>query len=225
MKKYLTYITEHNKSHCDYIKESRSLKEKWFDAIMDNNISLVKNMINDGIDVNIKENHGYTGLIYAIRDIRKEKVELVKLLLEQPDIDVNYREPNYWWTAFMTAVFRGYKNIIKLLLEYPGIDINCKDTVDLTTLLRATERNYIDIIKILLQQPNIDVKSVDVNGRNFIDKINKNRDFLKDYDLQKKILENGREDIIIMFDKYGLVNDKIKEENIELFQANIWGLI
>lgn len=62
-----------------------------FEAIKHNNIEKVKELINSGIDVNIrKEDGSWTPLIYSIfRYFSKENtLEIIQLLLEQPKIDV-----------------------------------------------------------------------------------------------------------------------------------------
>jgi ankyrin repeat protein len=153
MKKYLEYITFRSIPQSGYIKENQSLEEQWFDAIFSNRgLEKVKEFINQGIDVNLINRYNKTALILSSV---YEIVEIVKLLLEQPNIDVIYKDGN-----------------------------------DLIFI------NYLE-----------------------------DKSFLKDYKLQKKILENGRVDIILFFDKYGLVNDKIKEENPDLINASNWGLI
>jgi hypothetical protein len=77
---------------------------------------------------------------------------------------------------------------------------------------------------MLLKHPNIDVTIKNNEYKNFIDYIN-DKSIFKNYYLQKKILNNNREDILVFLNKYGLINDKIKEEVPELFKASEWGLI
>jgi ankyrin repeat protein len=214
------------------------MEEEWFDAIIKNDIKKVKKLINQGYDintpkgihpVNIQNNYDNTALIIASRNGYKE---IVELLLDCKYIDINTPKGihpvniknNYDTTALIVASRNGNIDIVKLLLKQPGIDINLQDNYGFTALIYASRNEYIDIVKLLLKQPEIDVELKD-NKNYFIDyKINDNS-FLIDYDLQKQILNNQREDIIIFINQYELIHPDIKSEYKDLFQASVWGLI
>jgi ankyrin repeat protein len=78
-----------------YIKENKkSLKNKWFDSVISNSLDVVKKLINQGIDINIKDDiQGNTALIFAIMN---GSIDMVKFLLEQPEIDINIKNNNGW---------------------------------------------------------------------------------------------------------------------------------
>jgi ankyrin repeat protein len=108
-------------------------------------------------------------------------------------------------------------NKVKDLIDQ-GIDVNLKNKYGWTALILATELRNKSIIKLLLNHPNIIIS----------DKIClmlSVKNILIDYQLQKNILNNNRVNILILFNQYGLINSKIKDENKHLFQANDWGLI
>jgi ankyrin repeat protein len=126
---------------------------------------------------------------------------------------------NQWFKAV-------YKNNIEKVKEFinQGIDINKQNRYNITALIYASSWGYKEIVKLLLKHPNINLELKDNNNNNFIT-ILKNKEFLIDYQLQKELLNNDRENIILFLDKYNLVHPKIKDENPTLFQASDWGLI
>ena len=63
---------------------------------------------------------GRTALMLACFNGRKN---VVKLLLENSDIDLNAR-PNHGRTAFGMACHRGHKEVVELLLENSDIEVN-----------------------------------------------------------------------------------------------------
>jgi ankyrin repeat protein len=126
-------------------------------------------------------------------------------------------------TALINSCFYGYIDMIKILLEHPNIDVNIQDNYGYNALIVAFYRNKEKTIKILLEHPDIDITLKEYNGNSIFDFMD-NNSFLIDYKLQNKILKNGREDIILFFNKYGLVHRGIRKNNPELFQASEWGL-
>jgi ankyrin repeat protein len=125
-----------------------------------------------------------------------------------------------WFRAIEYNDFKTVKDYIN-----QGVDINSRDRWGTTALLYAFFRGRENITKLLLIQPNININVTHIIfNDSFID-YNSNRSFLIDYKVQKEILDNQRDDIILLFDKHNLVHPKIKEENPELFQASNWGLI
>ena len=94
----------------------------FFKAILDNNIDTVKKLLYSGLDINIQDNEKDTALHKACK---KNKIELIKLLLAHPDIDVNITNENENKnTALYHACNRNNIKIVKLLLEHPKIKLN-----------------------------------------------------------------------------------------------------
>ena len=105
-----------------------------------------------------------------------------------------------------------------------GIDINVQDNYGYTALMISSFGKYNYIVEILLKHPDIDVTIKNDEGYNFIDML-EDTSFLINYQIQKYLLKSGRDDIILFFDKYNLIDPKIKEEYPDLFNADKWGLI
>lgn len=106
-----------------------------------------------------------TALMWATR---KGHTEIVKWLLQRPNIDVNLQDvfqvdgqrivgDEGGRTALMEASRLSYTEIVRLLLERPDIKVNLQDENGDTALLLAMEEDHTEVIKLLLQHPNIDV--------------------------------------------------------------------
>ena len=83
-------------------------------------IKMLLDQTDPSIDVNAKANDESTGFMSACTNIKLENInehkEVVKLLLDHPEIDFNAQE--YWGeTAFMQVCSFGNLEIVKLLLE------------------------------------------------------------------------------------------------------------
>lgn len=154
--------------------------------------------------------------------IRDNNIEKVKELIDY-SIDINTKN-SIGDTALLHASWYGKKEIVELLLKQPNININSQNNDGNTALLDASYCGYYEIVELLLKHPDINVELKNNDDRNFIDKLSDNS-FLINYQLQKEILNNDREDIILFFNQYDLIYPDIKKEYKDLFQASNWGLI
>ena len=102
-------------------------------------IELIKNLIHHSWieDINIKSNHGF-GLNVLMWASIEGNTEIVRLLLERPEIDVNMQD-KYGYTALIWASRYGREEIVKLLLERPEIDVNVQDKYGYTALMWASQ--------------------------------------------------------------------------------------
>jgi ankyrin repeat protein len=72
-------------------------------------------------NINIQDVNGNTSLHYACQN---EKIEVVKLLLSRPDIDINTINTQRETSLFMACNYSNNSELVKLLLDYPNIDVN-----------------------------------------------------------------------------------------------------
>ena len=89
----------------------------------------------------------------------------VKLLLSDPQTDVNIQRPN-GFTPLMDACSQGRSaltRIVKLLLAHKDTDVNKSDVWKQTALSIATEKNCSELVALLLCHRNIDVNAQDEN--------------------------------------------------------------
>lgn len=110
--------------------------------IENENIEGVKNLLDQGVDINAKDDFGQTPLHLAVNH---ENVKIIELLINQ-GADVNGVDANGNTPIFMVSSLD--KKIIKLLLEY-GTDPNIKNNDGRTILDMAYEENSTDIVELL----------------------------------------------------------------------------
>ena len=123
-----------------------------FEAVLNNDINEVNRYIKSGGDVNIKKDDDT--LLYVAYN--HDKLDIFRLLLKQPDIDVNchvrFHSPSYY---LLHLVLRGYEEYVpdnekifeylKLLLEHPNINLSLEDEYGNSAIrLIASFNNYKD---------------------------------------------------------------------------------
>ena len=89
---------------------------------------------------------GLTPLMVAIR---RGHTDIVKLLLEHPEIKVNLRDNN-GKTALMHAAISGSYEMVSLLLEREDVEVDIQDKNGETALIharRGRNRNLIRVIR------------------------------------------------------------------------------
>jgi len=103
----------------------------------------IEGFIQEGVDINVLDGHGYAPLHYAAQNNQKEVIEL----LISKGADVNVKN---WGgeTPLHIAVSRGHKDIVELLIA-KGADINVKNNRGQTPLDIALSRNRKDIAELL----------------------------------------------------------------------------
>jgi len=123
--------------------------------------SLVALLLNNpNIDVNWKNENGWSALHWAMNEHNNETM---KLLLNFPNIDVNIVN-NYGESALEGVVKRHNNEALKLLLDVPTIDVNLVNFDGKSAVHHAVSENNIEALELLLNVPNIDVNILDNNG-------------------------------------------------------------
>lgn len=125
-------------------------------------------LANPATDVNETAADGFTPLISAIMKHTNEynNLDIIRLLLDRPDLDVNKRHAVWEDTALMRAVMKGHDKmeIIRLLLARPDIDVNIVDSYHSTALMNAIYTGNLEIPRLLLTRPELDVNVSDMHG-------------------------------------------------------------
>jgi ankyrin repeat protein len=126
----------------------------------------IQKLINSNPElINKLNTRGWSSLMIACINSRKFKLNnIIKLLLSQPNINVNARLPN-GWSSLMLACrnISTLSNIetVRLLLKCPDIDVNLQDINGNTPLMIATEYSNndssIETINLLLSHPDCNV--------------------------------------------------------------------
>jgi ankyrin repeat protein len=127
------------------ISAMTSNEEQLFNAVENDDVGEVKQLLAAGANPNIADQYGRTPLYYAAVSGNKE---IVKILLDY-HADPN-RADNDGRTPLHDAAGRsGNKEIVQILLDY-GADPNSADKYGTTPLLLAAEYGHKEIVQILL---------------------------------------------------------------------------
>jgi hypothetical protein len=119
------------------------INEIFFQSVRNNDINEIINLIDNGIDVNIKNNDGFTGLMLACIN---GHFDIVKLIVDKgADFSIANKDGN---TGFHLACEYGHIEIIKVLIKQ-GMDINATNNEEATGLHIACEFGFLNIVKKL----------------------------------------------------------------------------
>lgn len=116
--------------------------DRFFDAAENDVILRVEESLNSGINVNKKNEDGWTALMLAAKRDGHEKI--VKLLL---DHGANVNEKNQWGGTALMVTNNG--NIGKLLLDH-GATVDEKDNRGWTALMISADKGNPRMVKLLL---------------------------------------------------------------------------
>lgn len=109
-------------------------------------IQIVKEFINQGIDIDVKNEVGKTALICAAASGHKDIVAL--LLQNHAQIDAR---DNFDSTALIYAAASGHRDVVALLLKH-NAQVDIEDDFDATALIHATVHGHKDIVELLLKK-------------------------------------------------------------------------
>ena len=101
------------------------LSDEFIEAARMGNISIIEQYIQNGYDVNIQDEIGFTALIFAARHRRKEIVEL----LLDAGANVNIKNA-FGDTALIEALDDNIKEIVEMLENYPLYKLRKKLNID-----------------------------------------------------------------------------------------------
>ena len=116
----------------------------FFRAVQVDYVGGVKKVLARGLNPNVRDPSGETGLILAMRH---DAVKVATVLMDQPGIDLEARAPN-GNTALMMAAFRQNKPVVLDMIKR-GAHVNQKGW---TALHYAAAAGSVEITNILLEQ-------------------------------------------------------------------------
>ena len=142
-------------------KQTRNMPPLWT-LCMDGKLAEVRSALARGEDVNSKDSSGTTALMLAVW---YKHNSIVKLLLDQPAVDVNVKSNNVGWTALHIAVLHNNAEGARMLLLHKGFNsANVTGNGGHTALMWAVYKNHNSIVKLLLDQPAVDVNLKNDHG-------------------------------------------------------------
>ena len=109
-------------------------KKDFFSYVKDGNRKIIKEMINNGTDINLKDKDGWTALMIATDNNDSKTVDL----LVELGSDINLQNDD-GQTALMLATFSGYEEIGKYLILH-GADLYLTDNWNQNALDIAKEK-------------------------------------------------------------------------------------
>ena len=118
----------------------------------------VRTALARGEDVNQKNESNQTVLMFAAAmPPSATYVSILRLLLEQPSIEVNLADEQ-GRTALHVAAHGANIEAARLFLADPRVDVNCKDNGQITPLLMAAENpKNINILKLFLAERKVEL--------------------------------------------------------------------
>lgn len=117
----------------------------------------------NNLEINKKDNQGFTPLHYAMGGSQGDHPSIVKLLLAHNDIRIN-EASNAGLTALHLVARNGYTHKTQLLLMCDNILINQKDAYGLTALHYAAYCGNTEVAKLLFAYNDIQVNAIDIHG-------------------------------------------------------------
>lgn len=132
-------------------------------AAQDGQMTVVKDLIDKGADVNARDEAGRTALLWVAP--ARDNPEMAKFLITK-GADVNAKD-NAGETALMIAASQSNPGIVTALLE-AGAEVDAQNKTGGTALMAAAFRANLEEIKILLNN-NADRKVKDKKGRTAFD--------------------------------------------------------
>ncbi len=116
-----------------------------FQAINQNNIDTVKQLLRSDLDVNVKNHEQRTPLFMAAGNGYIE----IMLLLFKSQAEIDSRD-HLQMTPLFIAAQQGHTTAVRLLLEM-GAMVDATDKYGRTPLLKASQQGFIGIVKLLLK--------------------------------------------------------------------------
>jgi len=133
--------------------------EALFEAIKNNDIKKVKELLNQEDIVNVANENGITPLIASVRN---GCAAIITTLLDL-GADINAKIDD-GWTALMLAVHNPFDTQAVTILLDRGADIHAKDKCGRTALMLAADNIYIETVTTLLDL-GADINAKDKYGR------------------------------------------------------------
>jgi ankyrin repeat protein len=125
------------------------MKKEWKDATKQGDLEKVRSLLEEGADINAKDQHGQTALMNAAH---AGQVELVRLLIENgADLNVTAKHN---LSALMLSLITHHVEVARLLIE-AGADVNIRGSKNFygtSALFLAEAGGHAEIVALLKQK-------------------------------------------------------------------------
>ncbi|XP_046439835.1 uncharacterized protein LOC124190980 [Daphnia pulex] len=209
--KMLAYKQENRLTASEIVEEfgdirnsrQKETEKMLFNLCTEPNPSLIKikNLVNQGINVNCLNQHGLTPLLQLLANgeayHQEDFVEIVRYFVEKK-INLNAKNA-YGENALLKLIAQYPKDdlidIVQLFIDN-GIDINCKNKYGTNILHYLCEyyshENLIDIIQLLIEQK-VEINCIHDYGYNALPVLRRNYNHENLQDIIELLIENGIE--------------------------------
>ena len=183
--------------------DSSITEKQFFDALKTHNRDKIRQCINKGIDVNVKDSDGWAALMHATDS---DDYKTVRLLVEfDADIDVKDDDGQ---TPLMNCAFVNARKSAEFLISH-GANVNLKDKFGQTALMLAALNDSKEVGEMLILN-GADIDAKDNEGMTAYEIAAKTWGFKKqNFFLSSKPIktEIHKRIILYFFDKYFLSKD------------------
>ena len=125
---------------------TRANSTAFFTAVKQDDEAAVKELLTRGFNVNLQDEYGFTGLMYAVQSGYTQLSR--RLISAKPEIDLPNKKGA---TALMIACDARQKELAELLIKQ-GADLDAQTLNGVTALMIATLAGYDEIIDLLLAE-------------------------------------------------------------------------
>ena len=73
----------------------------------------------------------------------------MNLLLNRPDVSVNFSDPEYHQTALMYAAYHGHAHIVNALIGRYDLQVNRMKKNDVTALMIACRHGHVAVVELV----------------------------------------------------------------------------
>jgi len=138
--------------------EYDTINKKLLNASNLGNLKLIRSVLKQGANINIKDHRGRTSLMIATYNNDYETSKL--LIVEGANVNIL---DNLLNNPFLYAGAEGYIDILRLTID-AGADASLLNRYGGTALIPASEHGYVDVVKLILTKTNTDVNLINHLG-------------------------------------------------------------
>lgn len=164
--------------------------------------------------------------------VEKNDIKKIKSLLDNPQVDANFKHAQYNMTPLMNAF---YENNIKsaiMLINHKNVDINCTGAIDNCTALFLATRSNLEAVKELLKRDEIKINHANSLGATALYYVAQNGEFevvelllkCKGIEIDYPNKDNVSPlNIAAQTNRTGIVDLLLTHPNIDINRANSMG--
>ena len=124
------------------------INEKLYDAIEQEDLGQINELISLGADLNYRDNNGWTPLMWAV--LNNRGINVVSLLLDHKT-DIHKKDPFKMSVILWAAAFNNHLDVMEFLLQ-KGAKLEDRDKDEWTPLMKALRYNDEKMIGYLINR-------------------------------------------------------------------------